>query len=734
MPERIFIGVAWPYANYEIHLGHLVGTFLPADIFARYNRMRGREVLMVSGSDEHGTPITLEAEKRGMEPQELVDLYHGIIKRNLERLGISLDLYFRTSDPNHKRVVQEFFLKLLENGWLYEKDVEQAFCPKCRRFLPDRYVVGRCPFCGYPEAKGDQCPRCGRLLEPQLLEDPRCALDGTPVEFRKTRHFYFKLSKLEDRLREWFFSKDVWRPNVLRYTENYFKEGLRDRAITRDIEWGVPVPIAGYESKRIYVWFDAVIGYLSASMEWARSRGEPERWRDFWQDPEAKHYYFIGKDNVPFHTIIWPGMLMAHGGLNLPYDVPANEFLMMGKRRFSKSAGVGVWLTELLDHFHPDYIRYYGTLVIPEGKDSSFSWADFVNVVNRNLINGYGNLVHRVLTFVHRHFGRSPEPGELDEADREMLRKLEEVHGRMTELLERVLPREAFKHWEWLVGEANAYFNAKAPWAQVKEDPRAAGTTMHVLLTVVKGLSIMGLPYIPFGTSAVLRHLGIDPAGVSWDQALEPFPAGVEIPEPTPLYKRIEVPTPPEDFAILDLRVGQVTHVEPIPGAEKLYQLVVDAGEKFKVVAGLKGIYEPEELMNRLVVIIANIQKAKFMGRYSEAMLLAAEEPVSLLMPEKPVNPGLPVKGSKFTSSPLPGRRVKLSTFRKMRMEVVTIKSGGVVGSRGFEPVRDFEIPEEWVGRKGVAFFSQRGPLILNVEDRILIVPDREVEDGTPIV
>ncbi|MFC1909529.1 methionine--tRNA ligase, partial [Chloroflexota bacterium] len=418
MSERIFIGVAWPYANGSLHLGHIAGAYLPADIFARYHRIKGNEVLMVSGADQHGTPITIKAEQEGKKPGDIAARYLEEFHDSWRQLGISFDLFTSTGTTNHAEVTQDIFRRLLEKNYIYRDTVSQPFCPNCQRFLPDRYIEGTCPFCNSPSARGDQCDRCGKPLNTTELIDPHCRICSTTPVFRNTEHFFLKLSIFQDNLVKWIDERQrecKWRPNVYGLTQRYLKEGLKDRAITRDIDWGVPVPVPSFENKRIYVWFEAVIGYLSASKEWAQQNGDTEKWRSFWQD-DTRSYYFIGKDNIPFHTLIWPAMLMGYGDLNLPYDVPANEFLTIEGRKLSTSQNWAVWLPDYLSRYDPDPLRYLLSINMPDTGDTDFSWREFVRRNNDELVATYGNLVNRVLTFVYRNFdGRVPEHSKYDE-------------------------------------------------------------------------------------------------------------------------------------------------------------------------------------------------------------------------------------------------------------------------------------------------------------------------------
>ena len=396
---KILVCVAWPYASGPRHLGHAVSTFIPADIFARYHRMKGDEVLMVGGSDMHGTPVTVRADEEGVPPNVIAERYHALHEKNIEQLGVRYDLYWNTADPHHKEWVQEIFLALKEKGHVYEAVMVSPFCTTDQRFLPDRYVEGTCPHCGFPRARGDQCENCGNILDPFELKDPRCRIHGTTPIPKETKHFFFRLTAFEKPLAKWAAKdKEDWRHHVLTFMRSWLREGLKDRPITRDLDWGIEVPVPGYEAKRIYVWFEAVMGYLTATKEWYRRRGTPEGWKDFWYDPKAHHYYFIGKDNIAFHTIFWPAILMAYDAkLDLPYDVPATQFLNISGEKMSAGRGRGVWLSDLLGRFEPDQLRYYGVATMPETKDTDFEWEDFAQRNNSELLAVYGNFVHRAL-------------------------------------------------------------------------------------------------------------------------------------------------------------------------------------------------------------------------------------------------------------------------------------------------------------------------------------------------
>ena len=544
MPQRIFIGVAWPYANSSLHLGHVAGAYLPADIFARYHRVKSNQVLMVSGSDQHGTPITVRADEEGVEPQEVVDRFHSQFLESWKGLGISFDLYTNTGTENHRNAVHEIFLTLLDQGLIYKKTMSLPYSLAARRFLPDRYVEGTCPKCGFDRARGDQCDNCGTTLDPKDLIDIRSRLQGDTPEFRDTEHFFLKLTAFEERLSSWVKDKGHWRPNVLNFTTRYLEGGLQDRAITRDLAWGVPVPVAGYEDKRIYVWFEAVIGYLSSAKEWANNRGEPDAWRDFWYG-DAVPYYFIGKDNIPFHTIIWPAMLMGYDrGLLLPEDVPANEFLNLEGFKLSKSRNWAVWVPDYLEEFDPDPIRYVLSINMPESSDTDFSWREFIRRNNDELVATYGNLVNRVLSFTYRSWdGRVPEPlpeQEMDTRSRALLAQADEVLDRVDISLGACHFRDGIRFAMDLARDANRYLEAQAPWKSIKTDVRASATTLFVGMCVLSALKTVLYPYMPFSSDKVHRYLGfaghVQDAG--W-QVRRPAP-GQALVKPEPLFTKLD--------------------------------------------------------------------------------------------------------------------------------------------------------------------------------------------------
>ena len=551
MSERIFIGVAWPYADGPLHLGHIAGAYLPADIFARYHRIKGNEVLMVSGSDQHGTPITIKAEQEGKKPGEIAAMYHQQFLDSWQKLGISFDLFTNTGTTNHAEVTHDIFLTLLDKGYIYRDTVSQPYCPRCQRFLPDRYIEGTCPYCQSAGARGDQCDDCGKPLNPVELVSPRCRLCSTTPEFRDSEHFFLKLSAFQDRLSDWVSDKTYWRPNVYNLTQRYLKEGLRDRAITRDIDWGVSVPLEGFEKKRIYVWFEAVIGYLSAAKEWAKLSGDGEKWRSFWQG-EVKIYNFIGKDNIPFHTLIWPAMLEGYGGLNLPYDVPANEFLTIEGRKLSTSRNWAVWLPDYLSRYEPDPLRYFLSINMPEAGDTDFSWREFVRRNNDELVATYGNLVNRVLTFVYKSFnGGVPTYNDIDTSGNELIGKCDAVFITMDNLLSQCHFKQALKMAMTIAHEANRYLDEKSPWKIIKEDRQAAADSLYVALTVISRLKTMLYPFLPFSSQKLHELLGFE-GNIEDDgwQFHSPLP-GQKLLPPEPLFSKLDEELVEEETARL---------------------------------------------------------------------------------------------------------------------------------------------------------------------------------------
>jgi len=543
MADTILVCTAWPYVNGSLHVGHLAGVYVPADSFARFQRLRGNNVLMVSGSDEHGTPITVRAEQEGVTPKEIADRYHEEFLGYWRDLGISYDLYTRTGTETHRRVVQEEFLLLRDNGYLFEETSEAFYDEKAGRFLPDRYVEGTCPNCGYDRARGDQCDNCGKLLDPIELIDPRSRFSGEAPVRRNTTHFYIDLPKLNQPLIEFATPKTYWRPNVYRFTRNFLEGGLQPRAVTRDMSWGVPVPpeIPGYEDKRIYVWIEACTGYLSASVEWAERSGEPAAWERWWKDESVRQYYFIGKDNIPFHTVIWPAILIGRGDTILPYDVPANEYMNFGGQKASKSAGIGTTVPDLLKAFDPDPIRYYLTANAPENSDSDYSSDELIRRNNDELVAAWGNLVNRTLTFTQRYFnGKVPGDGTTDPA---LAAEIEKTWETVTKLLESARFKETIGEVMALARAGNRFFDERAPWRQVKEDHAAAGQTIGSMLNLINALKVLFAPFLPFTSAKLHGLLGYEDGLESHGWRIETLAPGTALPKPGPLFVKIDPST-----------------------------------------------------------------------------------------------------------------------------------------------------------------------------------------------
>ncbi len=597
MSDHILVSVAWPYANADIHVGNIVGAYLPADIFARYHRLRGNQVLMVSGSDAHGTPITVRADAEGKTAQEVYEHFHHRFLELFVKLGLAYDLFTSTHTENHFRVSQDIFLKLLESGYLFTQTEPQWYSPDESRFLPDRYVEGACYICGYPNARGDQCDNCGNLLDATQLINPRARTGGRrspsgggQLELRETEHFYLDLGKLAPALSRYLHDdKGHWRPHVLNPSISQVDSGeLRGRAFTRDLDWGIPVPVEGWaeRGKCLYVWFEAVIGYFSASIEWAKNHGQPEAWKKWWYDPAARTYYFIGKDNIPFHAVIWPAELAGierlyeddtSKTLNLPYDVPANEFLNLEGQKISGSRNWAVWGLDFLTRYDPDPLRYYLTAIMPEARDAEWEWSGFVQHNNDELVATWGNLANRVLTFAYRHWeGQAPAPGELRAQDNDVLAIVEAGFKRVGDLLDAVKLRAALGEAVSLATEVNRYLDAQGPWFEIKQDKAEAAKTIFTALKAIDSLKTLFAPFLPFTSQKLHEYLGYagqlfgaqaivnyqesnsshaaltyDPAGATgkWEPSqLEP---GQALRPPQPLFKKLEEKVVEEERARL---------------------------------------------------------------------------------------------------------------------------------------------------------------------------------------
>jgi methionyl-tRNA synthetase len=650
MIDKIFIGVAWPYANGSLHLGHIAGCYLPADIFSRFNKMNDKDVLMVSGSDEHGTPITITAEKEKTTPQNIVDRYNKEHIENMKKFGISFDLFTRTTTENHKNVVQEIFKILYNKNYIYKKSVESYYCINCNRFLPDRYIEGTCNNCMNENARGDQCDECGNIHDPQELLNVKCKICNGIPEIRSSDHLFFALSKFESKLSAWIENKKHWRSSVYKFTLNWLKEGLHDRAITRDMTWGIEVPIEGFTEKRIYVWFDAVIGYLAASKEWAINNGEENKWIDWWKNKNAKHYYFLAKDNIPFHTLIWPSILMGYDeSLNLPYDVPANEYLKIKGEQFSKSKGLGIWVPDVLKRFDVDSIRYYLSINMPENKDSNWAWNDYIIKNNDELVGTYGNFIHRVFTFSYKNFKKIPIRYELDDNDKKTLEKISETSVIIKESINKCNFKKGLRNAMNLAQYGNYYFDQKKPWKLIKTDREKCSTCLNICLSLVNALAIFMAPYLPFSSQKIWKMLGNNDniSNLKWSDALKELNNEYILEKPKILFDKLSIEdymNEEDIFSNLDLRVAKIIDVKDHPDADKLLILHIDIGEigNRVIVAGIKSNYSRDEIIGKNIVILINLKPAKIRGVKSNGMLLAATDSsgiVSLLDPGD-ANPG----------------------------------------------------------------------------------------------
>lgn len=659
MFKRILVTAALPYANGLIHLGHCAGAYLPSDIYVRYQRLKKRDVVFICGSDEHGVAITVTAEKEKITPQAVVDRYHPLNKSAFEKFGMSFDNFSRTSLPIHHKTAQEFFAELHQRKILKEKEEQQLYCETDKMFLADRYVEGTCPNCKSTQARGDQCENCGTWLNQTELIDPKCKICGTTPVVKKTTHWYFPLGEFQQRLEAYIAERskrDGWKENVLRYCQSWFKEGLQDRAVTRDLSWGVTVPVAGYESKVMYVWFDAVLGYISSTKEWAKRSGKPDVWKTYWQDPETKYVAFIGKDNVVFHCIVFPAMLMGwnDGGKSqyvLPENVPANEFLNFEGQKFSKSRGWGIDLHDFLNFFPADMLRYALAINLPESRDSDFYLKDFQARVNNELADIVGNFVNRTVAFTEKNFhGKVPKQGSHGKLDKEMLNALKEAPGKVGELFEHYHFRDGVIEAVNLARAANKYFNDSEPWKSIKASPEACATALNICLQTCRALAILLEPVVPTTAQKIWSILNIRQTiqEAGWESAsVSLLETDHTLKKPEILITKIEDKQIEEmvrflegggqskgnfkpmitidDFKKIDLRVGRVIQAEKVPKSEKLLKLQVDLGtETRQVLAGIAKQYEPEKLIGRSIVVVANLQPAKLMGQESQGMLLAA--------------------------------------------------------------------------------------------------------------
>jgi methionyl-tRNA synthetase len=666
--KRLLVTSALPYANGPIHLGHLAGAYLPADIYVRYQRMKKRDVLYICGSDEHGVPITIAAEKQGVSPQDIVDKFHFRIIAAFEKFGITFDYYGRTSSPTHHKTSQDFFLKLNEKGIFKKKTEKQLYDEKANMFLPDRYVKGTCPSCDYDEAYGDQCEKCGSTLSPAELVNPKSALTGETPIFKETDHWYLPLGDFQKWVTDWIKTKDYWKPNVLGQVKSWLNDGLVDRAVTRDLTWGIDVPLEGAEGKKLYVWFDAPIGYISASKEWAEQKGDPELWKTYWQDEETKLVHFIGKDNIVFHCIMFPAMLHEHGDFVIPDNVPSNEFLNLQGNKLSTSKNYAVWLEDYLEKFPVDPLRYYLAVNAPETKDADFTWQDYQTRNNSELADILGNFINRTLTFANKHFeGAVPELGELNDDDKAMLKVLKDAPKTVGNFFEDYEVRKASTAFMDIARAYNKYFNDQEPWVSAKQDRIKCGTTINICIQACQAMAVLMSPILPFSAEKLWKILGNEGTVTEqdWEDAgSKLLPAGHKIGKVEILFSKMdkdiiqpeidrleqikknlqkpedkavqeEIPKISfDDFKKIDLRVAEVLEAEKIEKTKKLLKLQLKVGnEQRQIIAGVAEHFQPEELVGRKIVIVANMEPAKIRGVESNGMLLAAEDENGKLAP-----------------------------------------------------------------------------------------------------
>jgi methionyl-tRNA synthetase len=544
LPQKVLVTSAWPYINVTPHLGNLVGSVLSADVTARYYRLKGADVLFVSGSDTHGTPIEVEAIRQGITPKALTDRNHARVSELFRMWGASFDNYTSTETPAHKEFVQKTLLEIQKNGYIFAQDTQMLYCEHDLRFLPDRFVEGKCPYCGCEKARGDQCDMCGRLLEPTLLVEPYCVICKTKPTIKTTRHWYIDLSKISEQLTEYLKNNPHLPTNVKNFSLNWIKEGLKPRAVTRDVEWGIPAPFEGAEGKTIYVWVDAVLGYISATIEQCQRLGEPEKWREFWYNKEARTLYFVGKDNIPFHTIILPALLLASGeGYNLPWNVSATEFLQFKGQKASKSQRVGIWIDEALEMFPVDYWRFFLIATRPESKDTNFTWTAFIEKINADLNDTYGNFIHRTLSFITSKFdGQIPAPTKLDKDDEAILQAVKEKVEQAAKEIEDSWLQSAANTLIAISRIGNQYLNTKEPWNLMKTDKEKAGTIFYVAAQVVKAAAVVSAPFMPETAEQLWKTLNLEGSvqKSSWNDATVPLEAGHKIAKPTPLFHKID--------------------------------------------------------------------------------------------------------------------------------------------------------------------------------------------------
>ena len=685
--QKLMVTSALPYANGPIHLGHVAGAYLPADIYVRFNRLLGNDIVYICGTDEHGVPITLKAEQENVTPRIIVKRYHQDIKKAFAGLNIVFDNFSGTSNihnKHHARLARDFFINLLNNDLVVSRLADQHYCRKCERFLPDRFIQGICPKCGYTEARGDECPQCSQQYDPAELQQTKCKICSSTPEMETTKHWYLRLDVMQQEISEWIDTKDYWKENVVSFVKGWFKQGLKERAITRDLYWGVPVPLEEAPGKVLYVWFDAPIGYISSTMEWAENQGDLEKWRDYWQNPDCKIIHFIGKDNIPFHAIIWPAMLAGQRrNYQLPWHIPANEYLNFGiasedkAEKGSTSKGNVIWVHDALAAFPADMLRYYLAACAPEKNDTLFTWHDFQQKCNSELLGIIGNFANRVLKFIANNFESVvPDSGPQSDRDQEVLAAIAQSVDKVSSHYQKFEVRNAIAEIVALARCGNQYFDEKAPWKSVKENPKDCATCLYTSIQMVKALAVMLFPIIPESCQKLWKQLGYNQALASWDQAREKLAPGQHLDSPSGLFTKIEnsvitelenklaqaietpqiqAQAPPlksetisfQQFLVMDIRIGEILEARKVPKTNKLLQLTVKIGPETRtLISGIADQYQPQDLIGKMVPVLVNLEPAKIKGIESKGMILCGDvngKPI-LLHPDREVPPGTIVR------------------------------------------------------------------------------------------
>ncbi len=649
---KYIVTSALPYANGKLHVGHVAGAYLPADIFVRYLRLKGQDVIYICGTDEHGTPISISADKEGIQPIEVVKRYHDSIKAAFDGIGIEFDNFSGTARPEHYELAQEFFSDLFANGHIKAKTTMQFYCQHDARYLPDRYVEGICPKCGSAGARGDQCDKCGAAYETTLLKSPKCKICGNEPEIRETKHWFIQLAQFTDQLKAWIGEKDYWKENVRNFMLNLLEQGLIERSITRDLSWGVPVPLPDADGKVLYVWFEAPIGYISSTIEWAKNMGKPELWKDYWLDPDTRLVHFIGKDNIIFHALIWPAVLMGQNtAYCLPHDIPANEFMNLEGDKISTSLNWAIWVDEFVQDFDGEYLRYYLAANAPERQDSDFNFKDFQLKINGELNNVLGNLGHRVFVFAANNYDSCIEQVSLDEAAQAVLDQADSTMAEISASYEDYQVKRITRLIMDMARAGNRFFEEQKPWLHVKTDREKVKQTLWVCAALLQRISVALSPILPRHMKALRQMMSL-PDLLSWDDAF--VPRDFKLGEFKPLLSKIEdeaiqiqldklhakAPAKPqkiyepvkeeisfEQFSALDLRLAKILEAAPVPKTDKLLHLKVDLGfEQRELVAGIAQSYKAEDLIGKTVTMLVNLQPRKIRGVVSNGMILAAHD------------------------------------------------------------------------------------------------------------